>query len=167
VNLFNRQRRQADSRPALLSIIGLLFLLLPFLLFTTSPQQLASLGIRLPSPGESAPSVHLGPVQELTLSVGESGVVVSASIQRQDVRATIGDVEQWSSVVPPIEGEVDLSGVQVVLRQIKSQDPTRERITVTPSESTSTGELVDIMDAVRGDIDGPLFSEVALGGVGE
>ena len=164
MRLFTRHRKAADPRPALLSIIGLLFLLLPFLLFTTSPQQLAALGIRLPSPGDSAPATHMGAVQDLTVTATDTGVVISASIQRQDVRAAVGDVEQWSRDLAPIEGEIDLSGLQRLLRQIKSQDPARETITVAPSDSISTGALVDLMDAVRGDMEGPLFSKVALAG---
>jgi biopolymer transport protein ExbD len=150
-----------------LSIIGLLFLLLPFLLFTTSPQQLAALGIRLPSPGESAPSVHMGPVQDLIVTATDLGVVVSAEIQRQDVRAAVGDVEQWSRELPPVQGAMDLLGLQSTLRQIKSQDPSRNRITVAPSDSTTTGDLVDLMDAVREDREGALFSEVALEGLSQ
>ena len=164
MRLFTRHRKPADSRPALLSIIGLLFLLLPFLLFTTSPQQLAALGIRLPSPGDSAPAVHMGPVQDLIVTATDTVVVISASIQRQDVRATVGDVEQWSREIALVEGEIDLSALQGALRQIKSQDPARETITVAPADSTPTGALVDLMDALRGDQEGPLFSNVALAG---
>jgi hypothetical protein len=109
----------------------------------------------------------MGPVQDLLVTATETGVVVSAAIQRQDVRAAVGDVEQWSRELALLQGEIDLTGLQSLLRQIKSQDPSRERISVAPSDSISTGDLVDIMDAVRADSEGPLFSEVALEGASQ
>ncbi len=113
------------------------------------------------------PSVHMGPVQDLIVTATDMGVVISAAIQRQDVRAAVGDVEQWSRELPPVQGAMDLLGLQSALRQIKVQDPSRNRITVAPSDSITTGDLVDLMDAVREDRQGALFSEVALEGLSQ
>ena len=90
-------------------------------------------------------------------------IVVEAELKRTDVRASIGEVERYSEIITRSGGDLDLGALQRVMRRLKRQDAGRERVTLVPSDESTTGELVSLMDALRRDASGPLFSEVALG----
>ncbi len=131
-------------------------LLLPMLLLTTSVQKLVGLDLALPGDGELPPELP-GLVEGLEVHL-DDGIVVRALIRRSDVVTSEGEVEERQ-----VEVE-DLASLQEALRSFKTLDPSHQRILVVPSDSVPTWKVVQTMDAVRGDSDGELFTEVALGG---
>ncbi len=133
-----------------------MFLLLPMLLLTTSVQKLVGLSLTLPSSGELPPELP-GLLEEVEVHLGEV-IVVRAQVRRSDVVTSVGEVEQREVEV------ADLAELQATLRSLKALDPGHERILVVPRDDVPTQRVVSAMDAVRADDQGPLFSQVALGG---
>ena len=161
--LVKHSSRESDPRPGLLSIISLLLILLPFLLLTTSPQKLAALGFRLPAAGEGLAPLPPGPVEKLHLGVEEASLLLTTALRRTDVRASVGESDHSEIRLEHIGGEFDISGLQAALREVKAIDPQRERITLQPSGDSSAAQVVQLMDALRADKNGDLFTEVVLG----
>jgi hypothetical protein len=147
----------------MLAMISLLLLLLPFLLLTGSPQKLAALGLRLPAAGEGLPALPPGPVEDLVIQVAPNALLLQKKIRRSDLLATVGDVDLQESRLAHTGGEFDIPGLQTALRQVKALDPARERLSLQPSPETTAAQVIRLMDAVRKDQFGPLFSEVVLG----
>ena len=160
--LLERSATPSDPRPGLLSIISLLLLLLPFLLLTTSPQKLAALSFRLPAAGEGLPPLPPGPVEELSLSVQADALLLTQALRRTDVQASVGDTERRQLRLAHRSDGFDIPGLQAALRELKSIDPARERITLQPAPKSTAAQVVSLMDAMRADNVGPLFREVVL-----
>ena len=141
-----------------------MFLLLPFLLLTTSVQKLVGLDLRIPSSGDLPPELP-GAVEDLTVRVTAKDALVQAQVRKSDVGANIGETETREVEVPATGEALDLAGLQAALRSFKRLDPERTRVLLVPDDSVPGRDVVLLMDALRGDADGELFPEVALGGI--
>jgi len=153
-----------DLRPALLAVIGLMFLLLPFLLLTTSIRKLAGLDLELAQDrGDLAP-LPPGVVESLEVWLRGDELRVRAAVRTLDVNAATGDAT-WSELqLPGRDGELDLAGLQLELARLRRLDPARQRIELRPTDGTPTSLVVAVADALRGSAEQELFSQVVLGG---
>ena len=107
-----RQPVTPDLRPGLLSVVGLLFLLLPFLLLTTSIQKLTGLELQLAgSTGELTP-LPPGQVEAVEVHLRDQTLRIRSAQRTRDVTASQGDVTWSERDLPPREGSMDLSGLQ-------------------------------------------------------
>ncbi|MCP4810668.1 MAG: hypothetical protein GY913_18365 [Proteobacteria bacterium] len=152
-------------RPALLSVVALMFLLLPFLLLTTSVQKLVGLDLHVPPAASEIPPDPPGTVEDLRVRVQGKSIVVSAKVRKTDVGASAGDVEERIVEVPATAEGLDLAGLQGALRVFKRLDPERAKVLLEPDDAVPGKDVVFLMDAVRADADGELFGEVALGSI--
>ncbi len=159
-----RPRSAPDLRPGLLSVVGLLFLLLPFLLLTTSIQKLTGLELRLAAAaGELAP-LPPGRIEAIEVHLHGRDLTLRSALRTMDVTASQGDVT-WSEVsLPERAGAMDLEGLQDALRRLQGLDPDRTRALVVPDDQVPSSRVVALVDAVRGPANAPLFPEVVLGG---
>lgn len=155
-SLFQHQELIPDTRPAMLSMAALMMLLLPTLLLCLAPQKLTGLPLSVSGPSEALPPPPPGAVEKLLLQATPDGFTIQARVRRTDVLASAGDVEtkNWTLT--------EADSLPSILRQIKSLDTTRKRITVIPTLETSTAQLVWWMDLCRKDSQGELFPEVIL-----
>ena len=150
-----------DRRPALLSIVALMFLLLPLLLLTTSTQKLSALGLQLAhAQGSALPSG--GPLERLEVRLLGDELTIRAALRTLDVTAGEGDTTWRVVSLPGIGGEPDLAGLQRELRIVQQLDPGNGRVEVLPADDTPVQRVVALVDAVGGDPDQPLFPEVVL-----
>lgn len=152
----------SDPRPALLSVIALMFLLLPCLLLTTSSQRLVGLDLLLAGEGE-LPADPGGVLQALRIELRAGALTIQAEVRRSDVTSGAGDVQRRERRLEALAEGPDLAGLQAELRALKALDPQRRRAELLPDDDTSAQTLVLVMDAARQDAQGPLFPEVALG----
>ena len=144
-----------DLRPTVMSVAGLMLLLLPLTLLSTSLDKRTGLAIGL-SGGEGERMLGDGPVEKLTVRRTPQGFRVEAAVRTTDVRAAAGEVEHRSVTVG------DLSGLQATLTQMKQIDPARTELTLVPLGSSTTAQVVAWMDAARMGPTGVLFPEVVL-----
>lgn len=156
--LFSAPSRQTDPRPALLSVISLLLLLLPLLLASSSATGLTSLVLEIPADGEGPPAVADGLVEELRVEElpGEAGFRLITRVRRTDVRAAQGEAERREEAIGSV------AALQAALRRLKGMDPRRERLVLAPHPGETTEGVLRIMDAVTADAEGPLFGELVL-----
>lgn len=154
--LFPPAREAPDMRPALLSVVALMLLLVPMVLLTSTGQKATGLALGLPGPDDDLPPTPPGPVEQLRVERVEAGFRVQAAVRRTDVLASSGDVERQE-----LEAS-DLAALQVHLRRLKRLDPDRERVTLAPGPDTPAGDVVAWMDAVRADAQGPLYPQVVI-----
>ncbi len=148
----------------MLAVASLLFLLLPFLLLTTSSQKLVGLRMKLQLPTTGQVQSMGGEVEELVVQLAPTTIHVIASISRTDIRASPDEREKHETQLTDDENGLDLLGLQDALRSIKRLAPGRARIRIVPTDDVTVQRVVYVMDAVRSDAAGPLFPEVALGG---
>jgi len=141
-----------------------MLLLMPFLLLTTSVQKLVGLDLHVPPAAATLPPDPAGIVEDVVVEVVGSEIEVTASVRRTDVGADAGDVQQRVVELPPVEDDLDLGGLQATLRSLKTIDPDRKKVLLSPDDSVPGRDVVHLMDALRGDADGELYPEVALGG---
>ncbi|MEC7948458.1 MAG: hypothetical protein VX265_12910 [Myxococcota bacterium] len=154
--LFSEASAAPDLRPALLSIVALMVLLLPLLLMTTSLQKRAGIALGVPGPDEELPPEVPGAVEDLRVERRATGYLVRAAVRKTDVVGTVGNTESKEVLAD------DLPGLQEVLGTFKGLDPGRDRITLVPAADTPTEEVVRWMDAVRAGPGGELFPKVIL-----
>ncbi len=154
--LFRSRSVPSDPRAALLSVVALMLLLLPFLLMTTSAQKLTGLALGVPGPDEALPPETPGPVEKITVERVVEGYRLTAAVRNTDVRSTAGDTEQKTLMAG------NLTELQAALATLKALDPARERVTLIPAADTPAEEVVRWMDAVRNGPQGPLFPKVVL-----
>ncbi|MCB9759636.1 MAG: biopolymer transporter ExbD [Alphaproteobacteria bacterium] len=140
-----------------------MFLLLPFLLLTTSVARLIGLDLALPPAGTELPPEPPGVVESLEVEVAQRTLIVRAAVRRTDVVTSAGEVEAREQRLPPVADGLDLGGLQGTLRQLKDIDPKRARLVLAPDDALPTRQLVLLMDAVRRDRQGELYPDVALG----
>lgn len=159
-----RQPVTPDLRPGLLSVVGLLFLLLPFLLLTTSIQKLTGLELQLAgSTGELTP-LPPGQVEAVEVHLRDQTLRIRSAQRTRDVTASQGDVTWSERDLPPREGSMDLSGLQEALLRLHALDPEHSRVLVVPGDDVPTARVVALVDAVRTHAGQPLFPDVILGG---
>lgn len=155
---------EADIRPTLLGVVTLLFLLLFFLLGTTSGQKLAVIGLRAGSAEGLAPLPHSGLVKSVKVEVGADAphaVTVRADLQTTDIAASATTTEARVTRLPPVAGRIDRAGLDAALAALHAADPTQRRAAVLPADSVTTDDLMAVLDAVRGPSD-TRFPEVVL-----
>jgi Flp pilus assembly protein CpaB len=144
----------------MLAIASLLFLLLPFLLLTTSAQKLVGLHLQAKTTGSQV-STQTGEMEQVSVVMTPTTLKILARIEHTDVRAS-GFEEQEFPVAFGDSG-ADLQALQDRLRSLKTLSPLHNRISLQPSDDVPTQQLVMVMDAIRHDSQGELFPEVLLG----
>jgi hypothetical protein len=162
-----RPRRSSsapDLRPGLLSVVGLLFLLLPFLLLTTSIQKLTGLDLRLAASEGELPPLPPGQVEAIEVHLQEHTIRLRSALRTRDVTASQGDVTWSEEHLPPRGGSMDLGGLQAGLHRLRQLDSEHERVLVVPGDEVPTRRVVALVDAVRSRGGEPLFPDVVLGG---
>ncbi len=155
-SLFRPRASPPDTRPAILSVVSLMVILLPMLLMTTSARRLTGMQLAVAAPGDALPPLPPGPVERLVVTIESPGFVVEADLRNTDVRSSAGDVERRELAA------ADLRTLQDVLASLKALDPARKRITLVPGPTTTTQQVVAWMDAVKVGPRGELFPEVVL-----
>ena len=91
--LFTRTDEVHDLRPTVMSITGLMLLLLPLTLVSTSVDKRTSLPIGL-SGGQGERMLGEGPLESLRVRRADGGFVIEAGVRTTDIRAAAGDTEQ-------------------------------------------------------------------------
>jgi len=153
---------EADVRPTLLGIVTLLFMLLFFLLSTSSGQRLGVIDLRLARPGEVPPIPHAGLVKDVHVLLGANKARLEFEVQSTDVSAASTAREQRAIDVPAgVEGW-DPKALSDAVEQVHDIDRSQDQATVIPDPSTSTDALMAALDAVRGPSDAPRFPRVTL-----
>lgn len=156
---------EADVRPTLLGIVTLMFLLLFFLLSTSTGQRLGVQNLRLGSPADLAPLPHTGLVQSVKVSLNGGTAVVVFQVQTTDISASATSVEVRTVTVPPLAGGgLDLVGLDTALASIHSIDPTQETAQLDPDDAVLVDELFKAMDVIKGPPGQPYFPKVTLTG---
>jgi hypothetical protein len=151
--LFSIPEDPPDIRPALLSMSALMMILLPTLLLITTPQKLIGISLSMAGASTEIPQTPSGLVESLHIEVTSDGFLIEAKVRKTDVLSSSGDVERktwllnsWSECVDRLE-------------QIKSLDPTRKRIQLSPLPTSSTKEVIHWMDTLQQDT---LYPEVII-----
>ncbi|MEY3212607.1 MAG: Biopolymer transport protein ExbD/TolR [Pseudomonadota bacterium] len=144
-----------------------MFLLLPFLLLTTSTQRLVGLTLSLPELGGLLPPEPPGRVERVEIEARPEGLRVLAQVRRADVITSAGDTQAFAVSLPSQGGEADLAGLQAQLRALKALDTTRRKLTLRPSDALPGQTVVALMDAARADAQGELFPELSLASLTE
>ncbi len=153
---------EADVRPTLLGVVTLLFLLLFFLLGTSSGQKLAVIGLHVGTADGLAPLPHAGLVKSLGVEIASTGAVtVRTVMQTTDISASATSTEQRVQPIPGRNGAVDRPALEAALAAVQKADPTQRKATVLPDDAVPTSALISVMDAVRGP-NGTRFPEVTL-----
>jgi hypothetical protein len=153
--LFAPRAAPPEARPALFSVISLIVLLVPLLLYTSSLERRTGLALAV-SGTDDLPPEPVGPVEALRVERVAQGYALRAEVRNTDVRASAGDTERKEALLP------DLAALQSTLLVYKRLDPARTRITLHPAADTTTEEVVRWMDAVRSGPEGELFPRVVL-----
>ena len=156
---------EADVRPTLLGVVTLLFLLLFFLLSTSTGQRLGVQSLRLGSPADLAPLPHTGLVQSVKVTISGGAAVILFQVQTTDISASATSVEQRTLTVPPkAGGGLDLVALDAALASVHSIDPTQEAAQLDPDDSTLVEDLFRAMDVIKGPPGVPYFPKVTLTG---
>jgi len=163
VKLFRREpEAEADVRPTLLGVVTLMFLLLFFLLATSSGQRLGVVDLRLAAPGEAPPLPHAGLVKSVVVSLQPSAARVEFEVATTDI-ASSADTRELRAIDVPSSGDrVDLAALLAALETVHRIDGSQERAEVRPSPEVSTATLLAVLDVVRGSSQAPLFPRVSL-----
>jgi hypothetical protein len=163
----NEGEVEADVRPTLLGVVTLMFLLLFFLLTTSSGQRLGVLDLRLGSPADLAPLPHAGLLKDLRVSLSGATLTVRSEIQSTDIAAAATSVERRENVLPPRDGRPDFAALLVALDELHRLDPSQQRARFDPDDTATTDTIIAVMDVIRGPADSPLFPRVTLAGAGQ
>ncbi len=156
---------EADVRPTLLGVVTLLFLLLFFLLSTSSGQRLGVITLRLGTAADLAPLPHSGLLRSMEVRVDGDAFLVLAEVQTTDIAAAATSVEQRRLSVPAGADGPDLVRLDQVVVELHTMDPSQTRARLHPGDEVDTGLLFAILDVLRGPSAAPRFPEVALVGV--
>ncbi len=156
---------EADVRPTLLGVVTLLFLLLFFLLSTSSGQRLGVIGLRLGTAADLAPLPHAGLVQSVEVRLDQGVLVVVALVQTTDIAAAATSVEQRRFEIPARGDGPDLARLVAVIDELHGVDPAQTRARLHPGDDVDTGTLFALLDVLRGPSDAPRFPDVTLVGV--
>lgn len=157
---------EADVRPTLLGVVTLMFLLLFFLLSTSSGVRLGVLDLRLGSPADLAPLPHAGLVKDVRVGLSGAALTVTWEIQSTDIAAAATTVERRQRDLPGVGGRPDLAGLLATLQTIKDIDRSQERARLDPDDAASTETIIAVMDVLRGPEGAPLYPKVTLAGAG-
>jgi hypothetical protein len=163
VRLFREHAtEEADVRPTLLGVVTLLFLLLFFLLSTSSGQRLGVIDLRLAAPGHAPPLPHSGLVKAVRLAVEGNAVSLEFEVATTDIAAASSTRELRRIEVPARDGRLDGVALAEALGTVHAIDPGQREAEVHPGPDVSTATLLDVLDAVRGPSAAPRFPRVSL-----
>lgn len=155
---------EADVRPTLLGVVTLMFLLLFFLLTTSSGVRLGVLELRLGSPADLAPLPHAGLVKDIRVKLQGDALTLTYEVQSTDIAAAATSVERREKQLPGVDGRPDLAGLLAALQTIKDIDGSQERARLDPDDAATTETIIAVMDVIRGPADAALFPKVTLAG---
>ncbi len=153
---------EADVRPTLLGIVTLMFLLLFFLLSTSSGVRLGVIGLRFAASGDLAALPHAGLVKEVTLRLRGPDAELSFDVATTDIAASATSVERRVVVVPAVDGAVDVPALDAAVRRVWEIDRSQTRARLVPDPATTTDTLFAVMDVLRGGPGAPVFPELTL-----
>ena len=163
MSLFRREpEAEADVRPTLLGVVTLMFLLLFFLLATSSGQRLGVVDLRLAAPGEAPPLPHAGRVKSVVVHVTPVGARVEFEVATTDIAASADTRELRAIEVPGAGAGPDLPALLAAMESIHAIDGAQERAELHPAPELSTTTLLAVLDVVRGPTQAPLFPRVSL-----
>ncbi len=155
---------EADVRPTLLGVVTLMFLLLFFLLTTSSGVRLGTVALRVAAPGELGGLPYSGLVQDVTVTLGPSGAAtVVFAVQSTDIAAAATAVEQRTIEVPGADGRVDRAALLAAVERVHGIDRARTEARLLPHADTTAEELFAVMDVLRGTTEAPRFTKLAVG----
>jgi hypothetical protein len=155
---------EADVRPTLLGVVTLMFLLLFFLLTTSSGQRLGVLDLRLGSAADLAPLPHAGLVKDVAIALHGDTLAIVYAVQSTDIAASATTTEQRTVDLPGHDGRPDLPGLLAALTTVHGIDPSQEHARLAPDDDVPTATLIAVMDVIHGPIAAPLFPKLALTG---
>jgi biopolymer transport protein ExbD len=154
---------EADVRPTLLGIVTLLFLLLFFLLSTSTGQRLGVVDLEA-SKVALATLPHSGLVRSVRVLVDGAALTVVADVQTTDIAAAAESTERRTIGIPAVEGRADLRSLGQALGELHELDPSQEELTIVPSAATEVQTLLGVMDTARGTGSGAaLFPRLSIG----
>ncbi|MFZ5479828.1 MAG: hypothetical protein ACOZNI_23895 [Myxococcota bacterium] len=153
---------EADVRPTLLGIVTLMFLLLFFLLTTSSGERLGVVDLRLAAAGELATLPHTGLVSDVRVTLRGTDATLEFAVQTTDISASSTAVEQRRVDVPAREGRVDLAALSAAVEQVHAIDPAQTRVTLLPDDAVPVDTLFGVLDVVRGPPGAPLYPRITL-----
>ena len=157
---------EADVRPTLLGVVTLAFLLLFFLLGTSTGARLAVLDLVEREAGEDAAGAdlpHPGPVRDVVLALGDDGSAeLRFAVQSTDIAAASTSTEQRRLLVPPRAGAFDAAGAEAAVLRVHALDGAQRRATLVPAMRTDTATLLAALDLLRGPTAAPRFPDVGL-----
>lgn len=165
MRLFRRQHApEADVRPTLLGVVTLMFLLLFFLLSTSSGQRLGVLDLRLASPGEAPPLPHAGLVKSVRVHVATDGARIEFEVASTDIAAASTSRELRAIDVPKAAATPgpDPTALATALGTVHAIDASQQRAEVRPAPNVPTDVLLPVIDAVRGPPATPLFPKLSV-----
>lgn len=144
-----------------------MFLLLFFLLSTSSGQRLGVIDLRLAAPGEAPPLPHAGVVKAIRISVATDGARVEFEVASTDIAAAATTRELRAVDVPAAKGNngtitPDYGALAQALTTIKGIDRSQLRAEVLPAPNLPTEILLPVLDLARGPADSPLFPRLSL-----
>ncbi len=158
---------EADIRPTLLGVVTLMFLLLFFLLSTSSGQRLATVDLSLRSPEDLAPLPHSGVLKRLVLTLAHGELTILAELQTTDIAAAATTVERREIRIAPREGRVDLDALTEQLTALHQLDPSQQEAELSPDDTVAVAELLAVTDVIRGPDAAPRFPKLALTGTAQ
>ena len=153
-----------DIRPTLLGVVTLMFLLLFFLLNTSSGVRLAATSLRLAAPDALVPLPHTGLLKSLHVRVERTQLLIEFELQTTDIAASATATEQHRRVFPARDGAPDLVALLELIDGLHRRDPSQQRIRLSPDDDVPVEVLLRVMDAVRGTEEAPMFPKIILGG---
>ncbi len=154
---------EADVRPTLLGSVSLCFMLLFFLLATSSGVRLGRVDFARATaePAAEARLPHTGPIDELVVALSPDGTAtVRFRVQSTDVAAASTAVEHRELTTRTA------SDLAAAMERLHALDPAQTRARILPDDDTTTAQLLAALDAVRGPTVAPRFPDVALEGAG-
>lgn len=158
---------EADVRPTLLGVVTLMFLLLFFLLTTSSGMRLGVIELRLGSPADLAPLPHTGLVKDLEVRLRGSALTLVFQVATTDISASATSVEERTVEVAPLtDGRPDLAGLLAAVEEVHGIDPSQTHARLDPDDAASVDTLFAVMDVLRGTAEAPMFPKVTLTGAG-
>lgn len=143
-----RGRQTPVSELQITAFMNMMVALVPFLLITAVFSQIAVLQLDLPRPGAAAASVDPAPLSP------------SVTVHDDGLRLERGDGSHAD--LPLRDGALDLTALVAELRSLKQARPDEVRITLRLAPQVLYDQLVQLMDAVRGDAGGELFPQIGI-----
>ena len=153
---------EADVRPTLLGVVTLLFLLLFFLMSTSSGQRLGVVDLRLAAPGQAPPLPHSGLVKDVRVALGPASAAVEFEVATTDIGAASTARELRRIEVPVTGGHLDVAALAEAVATVHRTDPSQETAEILPEAEVSTATILAVLDVVRGPAASPNFPRVSL-----